>query len=324
MISAPLDERRRGGTEMSGRDAGRLAMVACTADGDDTYILDSDTGGLRELCRAFPDRYLDLGIAEANLLSVAAGMASTGKTVFANTMAAFASTRATEQIKLDVVRTGLDVKIVASHAGFSAGHLGPTHWALEDIAIMRAIGGIAIVVPADARAADRLTRRAAERAGPVYLRLGRRPTPPVHDDPDRLAIGTAAELRPGNDVTIIATGPLPNALALEAHCALATKAIGARVLDLHTVWPLDEAAVVAAAVETGGIVVVEDHRVTGGAGGAVAELVSSRAPCRLWRVGVAPGPFEHVGTELELLEAAGVTARAIVGAAVAILGGDAS
>jgi transketolase len=251
---------------------------------------------------------------------VAAGLAAAGRIVFVNTMASFASTRAGEQVKLDIASNDLPVKIVATHAGVSAGHFGPTHHALEDVAIMRTLPNMTVVVPADVVETVLAVRAAAELPGPVYVRLGRSETGLVYHEPYAFRIGRAVRLRDGRDVTIATSGAYPALLALEAHAALRREGVEARVVNVHTIKPLDREEVVAAAAETRGIVTVEDHGVIGGLGGAVAEVVGETCPCRVTRIGLPDRVADRVGGQRELLERGGVTAARIVAEALRLAG----
>lgn len=311
----PWRERYAGAS----REVYRAVLLDLAKSDPRIMCVDTDMGGLEDTFEAeLPDQYVNVGIAEANLMGVSAGLAADGLVPFANTIASFAATRACEQVKVDIAGNNLPVRIVGTHGGFSAGHYGPTHHALEDVAIMRSLPHLTVVVPADAAETEYAVRALADPAalpGPVYLRLGRGPTPLVHEGPFGFRIGRAGRLRDGDDVTIVATGPLPVSESLAAAGELAAEGIAARVLNMHTVKPLDAAAVLAAARETAGIVTVEDHLVTGGLGGAVSELTADQAPCRVRRIGVADGFHDEVGGERELLARAGVSASRIAGAA---------
>lgn len=303
------------------RAAYRTALLALARKDPRIWCLDSDMGGLEKQFQAeLPEQYVDVGIAEANLMSVAAALASTGLLPFANTMAAFASARALEQVKLDIAYHGLPVRIAASHSGFSAAHYGPTHHAQSDLAAIRTLPNMTVLVPADAGETVRLVTAAAYLPGPVYLRLGREATGPVYDiEPRRAVIGRAVLLRPGDDVTIAATGALPVRYALDAADELAVRGIGARVLNLHTIKPLDIRSLVAAAEQTAGVVTVEDHSVLGGLGGAVAETLAMHRPTRVRRVGIADTFCPRPGTHAEQLAAAGVSTERVVAAVFATL-----
>lgn len=312
----PWAERYAG----SALESYRRELLAMALEDERIYCLDGDMGGLEESFGAeLPERYLHLGIAEANMLTVAAALASVGKVPFVNSMAGFISARACEQVKLDVAYPNLPVKMAASHSGVSAGHLGPTHHSLEDLAIMRALPNLTVMVPADAAETALAVRAAVELPGPVYLRLGRKPTPLVYDAPYDFTPGRAVTLFPGGDVTLAAAGPLPVLAAREARQRLAEEGIEARLLNLHTVKPLDVEAVVAAARETRGLVTVEEHNVIGGLGGAVAEAVAEHAPAPVRRIGFPDVFCEQVGGPQELLRTYGVTVEEIVGAALQLL-----
>jgi transketolase len=307
----------------STRDAYRRTLVELAVADPRILCLDSDMGGLEETFQArLPRQYVNLGIAEANMMTVAAGLASAGRIVFVNTMASFASTRAGEQVKLDIAYNDLPVKIVATHSGVAAGHFGPTHFALEDVAIMRTFPHMTVVVPADVAETVLAVRAAAELPGPVYVRLGRSETDLVYDGPHAFQVGRAVRLREGRDVTIAASGAHPVLMALEAHAALRAQRVEARVLNVHTIKPIDREELLAAAAETGGVVTVEDHGAIGGLGGAVAEVVTEGCPCRVARIGLPDGVAERVGSQRELLERGGVTPARIVAAALALCRGN--
>lgn len=302
------------------RAAYRATLLDLARADSRIWCLDSDMGGLEKQFQAeLPDQYVDVGIAEANLMSFAAALASSGVLPFANTMAAFASARALEQVKLDIAYHNLPVRIVATHSGLSAAHYGPTHHAAQDLAAMRALPNMTVLAPADAAATVRLVAAAAYLPGPVYLRLGRDQADPVHDLGPELVIGRAARCRAGGDVTIVAAGSLPVRFALDAAETLAGQGIQARVLDMHTIKPLDVPALVAAAEETAGVVTVEDHSVFGGLGGAVAEALAEHHPTRVRRVGIADVFCQRPGTHAEQLAAAGVSPAHVVSAALAVL-----
>jgi transketolase len=282
--------------------------------------LDSDVGGLEDLFAELPDQYVNVGIAESNLIGMAAGMAAAGLRPFAHTLSSFAATRACEQIKVDVAGNGLPVRIVVTHGGLSAGHYGPTHHAVEDVAIMRTMPGMTVLVPADAFEAEQALHAAADLPGPVFLRLGRAATPLVHTEPCRFQVGRAVLLADGDDVTLVAAGPYPVLMSLQASELLAFAGVRARVLDMHTIKPLDTEALLRAAQETAGIVTVEDHLVIGGLGAAVCETVAAERPCPVRRVGVPDRFSDLVGDEVSLLTAAGITPERIAAQASAMLG----
>jgi len=311
--SAATSEAAPAATPMgSTRDACREALLELAAADPRIYCLDADMGGLEEAFGGrFPDRYINVGIAEANLMGVAAGLAMTGKIPCVHTMAGFVSARACEQVKLDIAYNCLPVKLLASHSGVSAGHLGPTHHATEDLAIMRALPNMIVIAPADAAEAAAALRAAIRLPGPVYLRLGRKATPTINDREPDFMPGRAVRLREGGDITLLASGPHPVAAALEAADELAAAGIAARVLNVHTIKPLDVAAIVAAARETRALVTVEEHNIHGGLGGAVAEVVTEHAPAPVRRIGIPDVFCGRVGGPEDLLAACGVTARAV-------------
>lgn len=303
----------------SDRAAYRAALVDLARADPRIWCLDSDMGGLEKQFQAeLPSQYVDVGIAEANLMSIAAGLAKSGVLPFVNTMAAFASARALEQVKLDIAYHGLPVRIAATHSGFSAAHYGPTHHAQSDLAALRSLPNMTVLTPADAGETVRLVRAAAYLPGPVYLRLGRNPIDPVYTEEIDVTVGRAVELRSGDDVTIAAAGALPVRFALDAADELAAHGVGARVLNIHTIKPLDVDALVAAAEQTAGVVVVEDHSVLGGLGGAVAELLAEHRPAPVRRVGIADAFCTRPGTHAEQLAEAGVSVAHVVSAALTI------
>jgi len=283
------------------------------------WCVDSDTGNFEDtFATALPGQYVNLGIAEANLMSVAAALAAAGKIPFVNTMATFATGRAFEQIKLDVAYNNVPVKIVGTHGGTSAGHLGPTHQALEDLALMRVLPNMTVMVPADAAEAAKAVEKAAYLPGPVYIRLDRKATPVVYDQDYDFVPGQAVTLLSGRDVTIVATGAYPVVFALEAARRLTDLGVSVRVLNVHTLKPLDVEAVGRAARETRGLVTVEDHSVIGGLGSAVAEAVAEHCPAPVRRVGVRDRFCDQVGGHLELLAACEVTPERVMADALAL------
>jgi transketolase len=302
----------------SDRAAYRATLLELARNDPRIWCLDSDMGGLeKEFQAELPNQYVDVGIAEANLMSFAAALASQGIMPFANTMAAFASARALEQVKLDIAYHNLPVRIVATHAGLSAAHYGPTHHATNDVAAMRTLPNLTVLAPADAAETAHLVAAAVHVPGPVYLRLGRNPIPLVSDRTP--TIGKAMELREGSDVTIVAAGALPVRFALDAAAELHERHISARVLNMHTIKPLDVPALVTAAEQTAGVVTVEDHSVLGGLGGAVAEALAEHRPTRVRRVGIADAFCHRPGTHAEQLAAAGVSPAHVVSAALAAI-----
>lgn len=263
---------------------------------------------------AYPERFFNVGIAEGNMLGMAAGLSTLGYIPFAHAFAMFMAGRAYDQIRNSICYPHLNVKCVGTHAGLSVGEDGATHQCVEDIALMRAMPGMTIVCPADAIETEAAVKAISEYEGPVYLRIGRLPVEIVNDFPGyKFELGKANKLKDGSDVTIIGTGLMvPEALA--AAKMLEAEGISARVLDMHTVKPIDADAVLAAANETGCIVTAEEHNVLGGLGGAVAELVSAECPVPVERVGVQDC-FGRSGNALKLLELYHLTASDIVAAA---------
>ena len=299
------------------REVYRDTLFALANRDERLWCLDTDTGWLQERFRDCP-RYVDLGIAEANAMSVAAGLAATGKIPFVNTMATFASARACEQVKLDIAYNNLPVKIVGTHGGLSGGHFGPTHHALEDLAIMRSLPNMTVIVPADATETAEAVLSAIDVPGPVYIRLGRSATDPVYRTRCYFEVGRASRLRSGTDVTLVACGPHPVLIALAAHDRLLDHGVTAAVLNAATLKPLDEIAILESAAMTGAVVTIEEHSVIGGLGGAVAELLSERLPCRVRRIGVRDAFCEVVGPPELLLRAYGITADGVVDAALSL------
>ena len=306
----------------SDRAAYRATLLELARADSRIWCLDSDTGGLEKQFEAeLPDQYVELGIAEANLMSIAAALASTGILPFVNTMAAFASARALEQVKIDIAYHAVPVRIVGTHSGFSAAHLGPTHHAQQDLAAMRALPNMTVMTPADAGETVRMINAAAYLPGPVYIRLGRNATDPVYRGEAEFTVGKAVELRAGRDVTIVAAGAYPVLFAIEAAERLGGQGIEAAVLNMHTIKPLDLPALIRAARSTAGIVTVEDHALLGGLGGAVAEAVAEHRPTRVLRIGMADAFCARPGTHREQLLASGVSPEHVVAAAKAVLDG---
>ncbi|MDD3705580.1 MAG: transketolase family protein [Clostridiaceae bacterium] len=260
--------------------------------------------------KKYPERFFNMGIAEGNMMATAAGMASCGKIVFASTFAMFAAGRAFEQIRNSICYPKLNVKIGATHAGLSVGEDGASHQAIEDIAIMRAIPNMTVISPADAVETRYAVKAAIEHEGPVYLRLGRLSVPVIYDESNyKYELGKGITLSDGNDVTIISTGLMVHA-ALEAKALLREEGINARVIDIHTIKPIDGDIIVKAARETGVIVTAEEHNVIGGLGSAVAEVLSENYPVPLIRVGVKD-KFGKSGKPDILLQMYGLTATDI-------------
>ncbi len=275
----------------------------------DFVVLDADLAEATKTVKfkkAYPDRFFDCGIAEGNMMSVAAGIATTGKTVFASSFAMFAAGRAFEQVRNSIGYPHLNVKIGATHAGITVGEDGATHQCNEDIALMRTIPGMTIVNPADAVEAKAAVEAAITHDGPFYLRFGRAAVPVINDRPDyRFELGRGVLLADGKDATIVATG-ITVSMALEAREALANEGISVRVVNIHTIKPIDKEILIAAAKETGVIVTAEEHNIIGGLGSAVAEVLVENAPVPMKRVGMKD-TYGHSGSVPELLKAYGIT-----------------
>ena len=260
--------------------------------------------------KAYPDRFIDCGIAEGNMMGVAAGLAAAGKVPFASSFAMFAAGRAFEQVRNSIGYPHLNVKIGATHAGISVGEDGATHQCNEDIALMRSIPGMTVICPADDVEARAAVKAAYEHEGPVYMRFGRLAVPVINDRPDyKFELGKGVVLREGKDVTIIATG-LCVAASLEAADLLAAEGISAKVINIHTIKPLDEELVAAAAKETGKVVTVEEHSVIGGLGSAVCDALCAKAPTPVLKIGIND-VFGESGPALELLKKYGLDGEGI-------------
>ncbi|MFR3128642.1 MAG: transketolase family protein [Blautia sp.] len=265
------------------------ALVELGAEHDNLIVLDADLAAATKtgvFKKAYPDRHIDCGIAECNMMGIAAGLSTTGIVPFASTFAMFAAGRAFEQIRNSIGYPHLNVKIGATHAGISVGEDGATHQCNEDIALMRTIPGMVILNPADDVEAKACVKAAYEYNGPVYLRFGRLAVPVINDRPDyKFELGKGVVLREGKDVTIVATG-LCVSSALEAAEKLAADGIDAKIINIHTIKPLDEELIVAAAKETGKVVTVEEHSVIGGLGSAVCDALAEKCPVPVKKIGV--------------------------------------
>ncbi len=299
--------------KMATREAYGNALVELGGKNDKVVVLDADlaaatkTGAFK---KAFPERFFDTGIAESNMMGVAAGLATTGYTVFASSFAMFAAGRAYEQVRNSIGYPHLNVKIGATHAGISVGEDGASHQCCEDIALMRSIPGMVVINPADDVEARLAVLAAAEIDGPVYLRFGRLATPRLFDENYKFEIGKGVELKAGTDVTIIATGLMVNE-ALIAADTLAAEGINARVINMATIKPIDRDIIVKAAKETGVIVTAEEHSVIGGLGSAVADVVCEECPVPVIKVGVED-EYGASGPAVEMLKRYGLTADGIV------------
>jgi len=298
--------------KMATREAYGKALVELGGENSDIVVLDADLAKSTKtinFSKEYPDRFFDMGIAEQNMMGTAAGLAAAGKVPFASSFAVFASGRVYDQVRNSISYPALNVKIGATHAGITVGEDGASHQAVEDIALMRVLPNMTVFVPADGPSTIAAVRAAAEIEGPVYIRLGRSKVPVLHGGDLDFAPGKSIELRSGKDVTIIACGIMV-AEAMEAAESLEKEGIDAAVLDMHTVKPLDVAAVIKAAKVTGAVVTAEEHSIIGGLGGAVAEVLGETVPVPLMRVGI-PDVFGESGKPEELLEKYGLRASNI-------------
>lgn len=295
------------------RDSYGNALAELGNEHDDIVVLDADLAAATKtgvFKKAHPERFIDCGIAECNMMGVAAGIAATGKVPFASSFAMFAAGRAYEQVRNSIGYPHLNVKIGATHAGISVGEDGATHQCNEDIALMRAIPGMVVINPSDDVEARAAVRAAYEHQGPVYMRFGRLAVPVINDRKDyKFELGKGVVLREGKDVTIIATG-LPVSNCLEAAEKLAADGIDAKVINIHTIKPLDEELVVSAAKETGKVVTVEEHSVIGGLGSAVCDVLCEKAPTQVMKIGIND-VFGESGPALELIKKYGLDADSI-------------
>ena len=288
-------------------------LVREGANNEKLIVMDADLSGstkTKGFAKVFPERFVQSGIAEQDLMAEAAGIALSGHVVCASTFAMFAAGRAYEIIRNSIGYTGANVKICATHSGITVGEDGASHQTFEDIALMREIPGMVVVNPADAVSAGALLKKVVDMDGPAYVRLGRASVPVLYDENHQFQLGKAEMLRDGSDVTVIATGIMVSA-AVEAAESLAEEGISVRVLDMHTIKPLDEEAVIKAAEETGKIVTAEEHSVIGGLGSAVAETVVRNCPVPVETVGQRD-VFGESGKPDELLKKYGRTAGDVV------------
>jgi len=285
---------------------------------ENLYVFDADLAAATKtgiFKKKFPDRFFDCGIAESNMMGVAAGMATTGKIPFVSTFAMFAAGRAFEQVRNSIGYPHLNVKIGATHAGISVGEDGATHQCNEDIALMRTIPGMTVIIPADDVEAKAAVEAAIKYEGPVYMRFGRLAVP-VFNDPDtyKFEIGKGIKLRDGNDITIVATGLMVYE-AIEAAKTLAQQGIEATVINIHTIKPIDKDIIIEAAKKTGLVLTVEEHSVIGGLGEAVCDVLCENYPTKVVKIGVND-EFGHSGPAVELLKQFGLCAENIVNKAV--------
>lgn len=279
------------------------ALVEIGKEHGDLVVLDADLAAATKtgiFKKEFPDRHIDCGIAEANMMGIAAGLSTCGKVPFASTFAMFAAGRAFEQVRNTIGYPHLNVKIGATHAGISVGEDGATHQCNEDIALMRTIPGMTIINPCDDIEAKAAVKAAYEMEGPVYLRFGRLAAPVINKEDYQFEIGKGVMMREGSDVTIVATG-LMVSNALEAAEKLAADGINAEVINIHTIKPLDEDMIINSAKKTGKVITVEEHSVIGGLGSAVCDVLSEKCPTSVTKLGVND-MFGHSGPALELLK----------------------
>ena len=295
------------------RDSYGNALVELGKEHENLVVLDADLAAATKtgvFKKVFPERHIDCGIAECNMMGVAAGLATTGKVPFASSFAMFAAGRAFEQIRNSIGYPKLNVKIGATHAGISVGEDGATHQCNEDIALMRTIPGMVVINPSDDVEARVAVKAAYEHEGPVYLRFGRLAVPVINDREDyKFELGKGVVLREGKDITLIATG-LPVAETLEAAEKLAADGIDAKVINIHTIKPLDEELIVEAAIETGKVVTIEEHSVIGGLGSAVCDVLSEKAPTKVLKIGIND-TYGESGPAVELVKKYGLDAESI-------------
>jgi len=302
------------------REAYGDALVELGSENPNVVVLDADTSvstRTQKFALKFPERFFNVGIAEQNLVGVAAGLALSGKIPYMSTYAVFAPGRCLDQIRNAVAYPNLNVKIVATHGGISVGEDGATHQALEDLSIMRAIPNMKVIVPADANATRFFVKKIAYMEGPFYVRLSRPSVPVIYDKDCDFTIGKGFKLQDGSDITIFACGVMV-AEAMEAANQLKEKSVSARVIDMHTIKPIDEDLIVKAAEETQGIVTAEDHNVIGGLGSAVAEVLAEKHPTPIRRIGVRD-TFGESGSHKELMLKYGLTANNIAQAALNLI-----
>ena len=303
------------------RDSYGNALKELGAEKENLVVLDADLAGATKtgvFQKAFPDRHFDCGIAECNMIGVAAGLSTMGLVPFASTFAMFAAGRAFEQVRNTIGYPHLNVKIGATHGGISVGEDGASHQCCEDFALMRTIPGMTVMCPADDIEARAMVRAAYEMTGPVYMRFGRAATPVFHDSNFKFTIGKGEVLRDGNDIAIIANG-IMTPEAIDAGNALAELGIQARIINMATIKPLDQDLVLKAAKECGKIITVEEHNIIGGLGEAVCGVVSENYPVPVKRIGVND-VFGHSGPAGELLKQFGLSAENIVKNARAMCG----
>lgn len=295
------------------RQAYGEVLLELGENNDNIIVLDADLSKstmTTHFAEKYPERFFNMGISEQNLFGVAAGLAHSGKTVFASTFAMFAAGRGFEIIRNSIGYTQANVKICATHAGITVGEDGGSHQAIEDIALMRTIPGMTVISPSDGMSARKLIREAASLVGPVYVRLGRSAVPGIYEEDSDIKIGKGTCVKEGSDYTVIATGLMVNEAMMAAE-ALAEEGISLRVIDIHTIKPIDKEIIIKAAKETKGIVTAEEHSIFGGLGSAVSEVVVQNCPVKMAFVGMQD-TFGESGKPAELLVKYGLTADNIV------------
>ncbi len=309
------------GGDVATREAYGKALAELGGERSDIVVLDADLSGSTktgQFAKQYGDRFFNMGVAEANMIGVASGLASTGLTVFASSFAMFAAGKAFEQVRQEVALPVANVKICATHAGITVGEDGASHQVLEDVAIMRVLPNMRVFVPADGLETEQVIRAVAASPGPAYVRLSRMKVPMFLPEDHVFEIGKISTLRAGDDITIAATGTCV-VHAVQAAELLAEKGYSARVLNVCSIKPLDVETLVTAAQETGAFVTVEEHQRVGGLGSAVAEVVAEHAPCPVRRLGM-DDRFGESGKGEQLMEHFGLTAPSIAGAALELLG----
>lgn len=298
---------------MATRDAYGKTLVALGAEHPEIVVLDADlsrstkTGDFKDV---YPERFFNIGIAEANMMGIAAGFATCGKIPFVSTFAIFGTLRAADQVRNSICYPNLNVKLALTHAGITVGEDGASHQVVEDIALMRAMPNMTVIVPADGEETAQAVRAAVEYEGSVYLRLGRAKVPTIFDSNYKFEIGKGVIVHPGDDVTVIACGIMVS-IAIEAAKELAHQGISVRVINMPSIKPIDRELIIAAAHETRGIVTAEEHSIIGGLGGAVAEVVSESVPTLVKRVGMMD-TFGESGKPEQLLVKYGLTKENII------------
>ncbi|MGD9014438.1 MAG: transketolase family protein [Candidatus Omnitrophota bacterium] len=301
------------------RDIYGKALVELGKANPDIVVLDADLSGstrTKFFAKEFPERFFNFGVAEQNMMATAAGLASKGKTVFVSTFAMFATGRAWDQVRNTICYNNFNVKIVATHAGITVGEDGSSHQALEDIALMQIIPNMKIIVPCDGPQTRQAVIAAANLAGPFYIRLGRAKFPTI-DDKKQFELGKAQVLREGNDITLVACGLMVKC-ALEAADALLAEGVKARVINIHTIKPIDCDCIVKAATQTGRIIVCEEHSITAGLAGCIDQALTGESSVKIARVGIK-NQFGQSGAPEKLLEKYGLTTQDIIATAHSLL-----